>query len=222
MKESTRIHKEAKIIKAAEKIFGLYGFKNARMEQVASEADITKVTLYSYFRSKENLYMAITHNAIGKLVERYENTVEKTSAQSGIETVLALIEEFMNFCHENYLYSEVFLDYFSLIRSITGEDDIKLTEAVKESTFFPKVQAIHNKPFKITAQQIQRGIADGSISKNIDPMVGTLYGWTAAIGFVKISIASGHGTKSNTLFNVKLSDLRKNSLEIQRRLLMGI
>ncbi len=60
MKEDKRISKEEAIISAAEKVFGEVGYKNAKMEEVAAVAGITKVTLYSYFQSKENLYMAIT------------------------------------------------------------------------------------------------------------------------------------------------------------------
>ena len=60
MKEDKRISKEESIITAAEKVFSEVGYKNAKMEEVASVAGITKVTLYAYFQSKENFYMAIT------------------------------------------------------------------------------------------------------------------------------------------------------------------
>ncbi|HMS98348.1 MAG TPA: TetR/AcrR family transcriptional regulator [Saprospiraceae bacterium] len=216
MKATTKILKEQKIIEAAEKVFASYGFKNARMEEVAKEAEITKVTLYAYFRSKENLYMAITYNALQKLAVICDDLIASNVNKPGIESVVAIMEGFMDFCQENPLYSEVLLDYFSLIRSIT-EDDKKLTDAMKESNYFPKVQALHNYPFKLTAKEIQRGIDDKSISERVEPMVATLYGWTAAVGFVKISAASGSNTSS--IFNVKMSDLRKTNLEMQRRLL---
>lgn len=216
MKATTKILKEQKIIEAAEKVFASYGFKNARMEEVAKEAEITKVTLYAYFRSKENLYMAITYNALQKLAVICDDLIASNVNKPGIESVVAIMEGFMDFCQENPLYSEVLLDYFSLIRSIT-EDDKKLTDAMKESNYFPKVQSLHNYPFKLTAKEIQRGIDDKSISERVEPMVATLYGWTAAVGFVKISAASGSNTSS--IFNVKMSDLRKTNLEMQRRLL---
>lgn len=216
MKATTKILKEQKIIEAAEKVFASYGFKNARMEEVAKEAEITKVTLYAYFRSKENLYMAITYNALQKLAVICDDLIASNVNKPGIESVVAIMEGFMDFCQENPLYSEVLLDYFSLIRSIT-EDDKKLTDAMKESNYFPKVQALHNYPFKLTAKEIQRGIDDKSISERVEPMVATLYGWTAAVGFVKISAASGSNTSS--IFNVKMTDLRKTNLEMQRRLL---
>lgn len=175
-----------------------------------------KATLYAYFRSKENLYMAITFNALQKLAVICDELIASNVDKPGIESVVAIMEGFMDFCQENPLYSEVLLDYFSLIRSIT-EDDKKLTDAMKESNYFPKVQALHNYPFKLTAKEIQRGIDDKSISERVEPMVATLYGWTAAVGFAQISAASGSNTSS--IFNVKMSDLRKTNLEMQRRLL---
>ena len=219
MKETTKIHKENKIIEAAEKVFALYGYKNARMEEVAKEANITKVTLYAYFRSKENLYMAITYNALNQLANKCDDCVSSCAHLPGIESVMSIMEGFMDFCEENYLYSEVLLDYFSLIRSTAG-DEKKLTEAMKESNYFQKVQDLHNYPFKITAKEIQRGIEDKSITDKIEPMVATLYGWTAAVGFVKVSAASGN--KTTPLFNVKMSDLKRTNLEIQRKLLESL
>ncbi|MBK8701117.1 MAG: TetR/AcrR family transcriptional regulator [Saprospiraceae bacterium] len=189
------------------------------MEEVAREAGITKVTLYAYFRSKENLYMAITFNALTKLAVKCDDCVIKNADKPGIESVVSIMEGFMDFCQENYLYSEVMLDYFSLIRSV-ADDEKKLTDAMKESNYFQKVQGLHNYPFKITAREIQRGIADKSISDKIEPMVATLYGWTAAVGFVKVSAASGNNT--TPLFNVKMSDLRRTNLQIQRTLLESL
>ena len=184
MKATTKILKEQKIIEAAEKVFASYGFKNARMEEVAKEAEITKVTLYAYFRSKENLYMAITYNALQKLAVICDDLIGSNVNKRGIESVVAIMEGFMDFCQENPRYSEVLLDYFSLIRSIT-EDDKKLTDAMKESNYFPKVQALHNYPFKLTAKEIQRGIDDKSISERVESMLATLSGWMAAAVFAK-------------------------------------
>ncbi len=214
MRPETKQLKESSIISAAEKVFGQYGFKNARMEEVAKEANITKVTLYAYFKSKENLYMAITYRAIEKLVEKCNECVDKTANQPAIESVLAIMEGFMDFCENNYLYSEVMLDYFSLIRA---NDDIKYTEAIKESNYFQKVQEIHNYPFKLTANLIKKGIEDKSINQDIDPKIATLYGWTAAVGFVKVSAATGGNT--STVFKVQMSDLKKANLEIQRKMM---
>ena len=218
MKQETKLSKEKTILEAAEVVFGKYGFKNSRMEDISAQAGITKVTLYSYFKSKENLYMAITYRALKQLAMVCDESIEKNKELKGIESVLGIMESFMDFCQHHYFYSEVFLDYFSIIRSTSqAQDEDKLPEAIKESEYFPLIQEIHNKPFKATAREIQRGIDDGSISKNLDPMFATLQGWTTAVGFVKVSAASGNNAMP--LFNISMEELKTKSLEIQRKVL---
>jgi len=98
----------------------------------------------------------------------------------------------MDFCESNYLYSEALLEYFSIIRSTSrGEDNTKLTEPMKDSISFMKLQDIHNLPFKLTIQEIERGIVDGSIHSSLDPGIQTIIGWASIIGYVKVISASG-------------------------------
>ena len=105
MRSNKKIKKEKEIITAAEKVFGLLGFKNAKMEDIAREASITKVTLYSYFQSKENLYLAVTFTALQALIERYYYTIDAYKESTGLNTTIAIFESFMSFCEANYLYS---------------------------------------------------------------------------------------------------------------------
>lgn len=213
MKDHVRAKKEALIIDAAEDIFREVGFKNAKMEKIAARAGITKVTLYSYFQSKENLYLAITHRALQLLIERYYTTIDKYKDKSGLESVIAIFDGFMSFCEENFLYSEALLDYFSLVRSTSdGTDEARLTDAVKESIYFIKIQDIHNVPFKLTVKEIERGKRDGSIRNPVDPMLCTLHGWTTAIGYVKIINASGKN--ATPLFKVSLKELKELNLKV--------
>ncbi|MCB0646845.1 MAG: TetR/AcrR family transcriptional regulator [Saprospiraceae bacterium] len=215
MKIPTRQKKENAIIDAAEDVFSHVGYKNARMEDVAKLAGITKVTLYSYFQSKENLYMAVTYRALQALADSYARCIKKLSEENGLDVCMGLMEDFMNFCDDNYLYSEVLLDYFSLIRSTSAiADDSKLTEALKESSYFIKVQELHNLPYKIYATEIQKGIIDGSIKADIDPMFQTLHTWTAVVGYVKVKAASGDA--SMPLFNHSLKDLKTHILKMFR------
>lgn len=218
MKIPTRLKKENTIIDAAEQVFGQYGYKNARMEEVSKLAGITKVTLYSYFQSKENLYMAVTYRALQSLADSYNRCIKSLSGEDGLTISVCLMENFMNFCNEHYLYSEALLDYFSLIRSTSSvSDELKMTEALKESTYFSKVQELHNLPFKIYAKEIQRGIEDGSIKPTIDPMFQTLHTWTSVVGYVKVNAASGDA--SMPLFSLSLTDLKGYILNLKREIL---
>ncbi len=218
MKDTKRTIKENIIIEAAESVFKTVGFKNAKMEDIAGEAGITKVTLYSYFQSKENLYLAITFRALQSLNDAYYKSLDNNKNKKGIDSVVSLIETFMTFCEENFLYSETLLEYFSLVRSTSsGQDQTKLTEATKESLYYMKLQDIQNLPFKLTAKEITRGQADGSILPHIDPIFSTLQGWSFIIGYTKL--LNANGSNKSPLFNVDLHDLKIFNLKLARTLL---
>jgi len=208
MKADKRSKKEEKIMEAAERIFGQVGFTNAKMEDIAKEAGITKVTLYTYFQSKDNLQLALTYKAVSLLIDRYNETLRKNKESSGLDSSIAMINVFIEFCEDNYLYSEALLSYFSMIRSTShGKNKDKATEAITESSYFKRLQEIQNVPFKLTANEINRGRADGSIKADVDPMLVTLAGWSSSIGYVKLIAASGDVVKP--LFNVDLHLLKK-------------
>jgi AcrR family transcriptional regulator len=215
MKDNKRTQKESNIILAAEKIFSELGFKNAKMEDIAKIAGITKVTLYSYFQSKENLYLALTYKALQLLIEKYYETIDKNKDKNGLECVIAILDGFMTFCEQNYLYSEALLEYFALVRSTAdGANEAKLTEAVKDSIYYVKLQDMQNLPFKLTVKEIERGKRDGSIITSLDPMLATLHGWTTVVGYVKVISAAG--TNATPLFNVSLRELKSLNLKIAR------
>lgn len=217
MKDEKKNQKESIIILAAEKVFTEVGFKNAKMEDIAKRADITKVTLYTYFQSKENLYLAVTFKALQLLIQKYYETIDKHKDKSGLESVIAIFDSFMSFCEQNYLYSEALLEYFALVRSTSdGTNEAKLTEAVKDSIYHVKLQDMQNLPFKLTVKEIERGKRDGSILTTLDPMLTTLHGWTMVVGYVKVISASG--TNTTPLFKVSLSDLKSLNLKLARHM----
>ena len=218
MRDSKKLQKENNIIEAAERVFTAVGYTNAKMDDIAKEASITKVTLYAYFQSKENLYMAMTYKSLQLLIENMYATVSAHKQKSGLDGTVAIFKTFMDFCESSYLYAETLLDYFAVVRSTNhGLDNSKITSTMEESIYYMKMQDIQNLPFKITAKEISRGQEDGSIKSDIDPMLHTLHGWTQAIGYIKVLAASGNNV--NPLFNVELSALKNLALRITTALL---
>ena len=207
--------KENQLIDAAEKVFANVGFKNAKMSDIAKAAGITKVTLYSYFQSKENLYMAVTYRAFQTLTNLYYATIDEYKNKSGLESALAIMETFMDFCVDHFLYSETMLEYFALVRSTAqGKDTAKLTDAMRESLYYRKIQDIQTLPFTLVSKEIKRGIDDGSIKSRKSPMFLTIHTWTSVTGFAKVVAASGGNT--SPLFDTNLSDLKDYSLKLTR------
>ncbi len=217
MKEAKRLEKENAIIDAAHKVFAFSGFKNAKMEDIAKAAGITKVTLYTYFQSKENLYMALTYKALTSLIEEYELAVKNNRSQTGLESSIDLMQRFMKFNADNPLYSELLLEYFELVRTTSSgaEKKQRLTAALNESKYFEKLDAIQNVPFKIAFSEIERGQKDGSIVSQVDPMLITLQAWSVGLGFAKVNSSSG----GDPIFNIELDDLQRNLLYIMKTFL---
>lgn len=64
--------KRARILEAASRIFASRIYHLVNMDEVARAAGVGKGTLYRYFPSKEDLYLAIVDEAFGILIRRLE------------------------------------------------------------------------------------------------------------------------------------------------------
>ena len=53
------LSKTEQIIKVAQKRFGQYGFEKTTMNEIASDLNMCKGSLYYYFPDKEHLYIAV-------------------------------------------------------------------------------------------------------------------------------------------------------------------
>jgi AcrR family transcriptional regulator len=60
-------------IRAAEELFKKVGFRGVTMELVAREANVAKATLYSYFKNKDELYIAVS-GRMARLIKGSVNT----------------------------------------------------------------------------------------------------------------------------------------------------
>ena len=53
------IEKISEIIAAAQKLFGIYGWDKTSVNEIATELNISKGSIYYYFPDKESLYKAV-------------------------------------------------------------------------------------------------------------------------------------------------------------------
>ncbi len=213
MDPSKRQIKENRIIDAAIEVIASNGFHKAKMDNIAKQAGITKVTLYSYFDSKENLYFAIIYRAFQALTEVFYSTIDQNKGVSGLEGTKAIFESFFSFCENNFMYSEALLDYFSMIRSLSRDkaEDVD-TSMTTQSSYFIRIQDLQNLPLKLTVKEMERGIKDGSIRSDVDCMLHTLQGWTMVVGYIKLLSASSKN--ESPLLNVNLKSLKELSLSL--------
>jgi AcrR family transcriptional regulator len=147
----TNIHKAAvreRIIQAAIESFGQTGFDRTKMDDIARRLGLSKGTLYLYFKSKEDLFLAICEHNMG---------------DKGEDATL-----FMN--REN-IVSDAEQLYDNIRRRERGMDKVIL-EMVVESSRNPRLRkVVHQYQSMIhdhVAQELKKKLDEGFISKDID------------------------------------------------------
>lgn len=94
-KEKEQMQKLDAIIDAAVSVFFNKGFDNATMDDVAVQAEYSKGSLYFYFKSKNELCLAIVNRSLNLLRQTFEDILKNESP--GITKLAQLVEAFINF-----------------------------------------------------------------------------------------------------------------------------
>jgi len=71
--------KHQKILNAAIKVFGKKGFFNARISDIAKEADVADGTIYLYFNNKYDILLTLFEEEIGKLIIQIKEAISQVT-----------------------------------------------------------------------------------------------------------------------------------------------
>lgn len=93
--EGWRERRRRKILEAAAHHFSTQNYHTVTMDQVAASADMGKATLYRYFASKEDLFVAVFDDALSNLTNLLEEEIQKggSSAQLLHRVIHLLVPE---------------------------------------------------------------------------------------------------------------------------------
>ena len=99
--------KRREILQAAMRVFARDGYHRARIEAVAEEAKIGKGTVYEYFRSKTDLFIALHEHMLSELKNYYMNEL------SEIREPALVLERFIAVAFQTFrLWEPFFLVFF--------------------------------------------------------------------------------------------------------------
>ncbi len=94
------------ILQAAERVFFEKGLQAATMDEIAEVAELSKGTLYLYYKSKEDLYLAVMLRGMSILTDMCRQTVAHGS--SPIETIVRLLDTYYEFFNKHRQYFRMF------------------------------------------------------------------------------------------------------------------
>jgi AcrR family transcriptional regulator len=199
-KEREKEFRRQSIIDAAEKVFFSKGFDQSTMDDIAIEAELSKGTLYLYFRSKDELHFAIMERGMGLLMQLMEEKLKgnKNGRETLRELGLALVA-----------FSNLYPDYFNslIVFQASNLEQQKINER-KLKQFMENRNSL-----TLLNETIVRGMEDGSIRKDIplNELSTTL--WAQMMGILvmfqsKKMAFDLHGVSREMLVNTHLNLIR--------------
>lgn len=118
------------IIEAAEKFFLNQGYDNTSMDEIAHASEFSKGTLYNYFNSKEDLYLAIAKKAYEILIELTKNFTQ--NEEPGMRQIKQIGYAYYEFTKKYPKYATVFHDIAIKIPDIESKPKKEQSQFEKE------------------------------------------------------------------------------------------
>lgn len=172
-REREKEQRRESILDAAEKIFFSRGLKDATMDEIAGVAELSKGTLYLYFKSKEDIYFGINHRAMRILRGMFEAVM--ATPIPGVEKTREIGRAYLEFSRKYPDYFEAMMHFDA---EVTRPEDVGPVgiECHKEG------MAV----LGVVAESIRQGIGDGSIRGDLDPMRTAILLWAQTDGVIRI------------------------------------
>jgi TetR/AcrR family transcriptional regulator len=197
-KERERKQRRNDIIDAAERIFFSRGFAGASMDEVAEEAELSKGTLYLYFKSRDDLQFAIFMRG-SDILMKMMNRQLKTGGD-GYSNLLALAEAFIRFSRE-------YPDYFNLFMHFESSRMVNLNIDQEQIQLYLREQS----PLALVSRHVLKGIGDGSLRSDLSPEVFSATLWSQMLG---VLIILNNKADLYEIFDLKAEEILQTHLEL--------
>ena len=191
-REREKERRRTDIIDAAERVFFSKGWQSATMDDVADAAELSKATLYLYFKSKEELYAAILLRGSEILHEMFSQAVD--THETGIEQTEAIGRAYISFhaTHRNYYDAMLYFD----ARGFESCEDCEYAQQCDE---------YRDRIMGLVARAVKNGVDDGTLRADLDPMRTALILWAQTSGV--LSALATAGEKIREVLKVDPNDL---------------
>lgn len=171
-KDREKEQRREDILDAAEKVFSEKGLAAATMDEIADAAELGKSTLYLYYKSKEDLYLAVTMRGGEILYQMFE------ASTSGNEPTLVLIRKL------GEAYLEYFNKYRNYFRMYYFLETVQLHSQVSEE-MKNLCQQQDQKIWAIVTGLIKRAIDEGLLESDTNPNQVAVMLWSNCNGLMR-------------------------------------
>lgn len=153
-KKRDKERRRDEILNAAEEIFYAKGFDSATMDEIADLAEISKGSVYVYFKNKDSLFMQIVFRKWEEFGRYLSDCMGR--GETGREKIKIMIRCFVDFAKHNREYNDLATTYGPSIMRRIDKEDTKTLQSIAERYLPLLMEAIHE------------GQQDGSIRRDLD------------------------------------------------------
>jgi AcrR family transcriptional regulator len=165
-KEREKEHRKEEILDAAQKVFFERGLSMATMDEIADAAELSKGTLYLYYSSKEDLYLAVMMRGMQALHESYEQIIN--SNVSTVEKIIRCSDSYVGFFHSN----RNFFRMFPFLQNPQFHKQV--SEEMKESC-----GTGNQKMWTMVIDLLKKGMEEGSLRAELNPVEVGIIVWSS-------------------------------------------
>lgn len=156
MKEKIKEMKREFILEVAKDLFFEQGYEHTSIDEIAKSAGISKSTLYTYVKGKEDLFISIHYIGMIQRVEQLKS--EMNSKTTGYDKIYAFGEVYYDFYKLNlgYFKLHMFEDYNSI-----DKDKVK-------TSIYQEFDDLLNEVINLVRSAFESGIQDGSLKNDLN------------------------------------------------------
>jgi AcrR family transcriptional regulator len=170
-REEKKAESRRRILESARDVFFRDGFMQANLDEVAEKAGVAKGTLYRYFESKAELYVAVLAHNAALFEDKMRETLDASLAAP------AQVRRTARFYFDHYVGNR---DYFQIFWAIENQPVIgELPQSVVD-----EVSRLWERCLSILAGTIERGVQEGAFRACDSWEVANLL-WTVGNGLIQ-------------------------------------
>ena len=195
-REREKDERREAIISAAEGVFFKKGMADATMDEIAEAAELSKGTLYLYYKSKEDLYLAVMLKGMEVMSELFRNAV--STDEPGIKQIANLGEAYYQYFEQHREYFRMFSFYESpLFHTQVSPEMLQLCTNQDRQVW------------ELVMAPIKKGQEEGMLHKELDPMEVAVMLWSNSNGLMRLIDRQGEYWKES--FGVDIAALLRKS-----------
>jgi len=166
-KEREKEQRREDILDAAQRVFFEKGLAASTMDDIAETAELSKGTLYLYYKSKEDLYLTVMMRGMQLLYDAFNEVAKGAYAPAQILARLS----------ETYLtYFNNHRDYFRMMHYLQAPQFHKqISDEVKQSC-----SILNQRIWSLVNGMLQRCIDENLLRKDLNPAQVGLILWSSA------------------------------------------